>query len=82
MSDVDPNVAELEALRKDKADREASDKKKADDERAAELAELAELRTARDAAAKTPPKKVVAPPKAEEDAKPKVTHGASKLWFG
>lgn len=83
----DPTAAELAALRKEKADRDAADRKQRDDE----LAELRTYRTEQEAAAA---KRVKAPaPKADKetprtDADPKVvepakrTHGAAKSWFG
>jgi len=88
----DPTAAELAALRKEKADRDAADrdaKAKADGERDAELAALRKEKADRDAAdAKkvTPPKKKiekVQPPAPDEDQanEPKRAR-VSKLWYG
>jgi hypothetical protein len=80
----DPTAAELAALRKEKADREAA-------ERADEKAELAELREFKEKASKAPVVKAPTP-KAEkevktEDTPPPATKkagrgGAARSWFG
>lgn len=83
---ADQTAAELAALRKEKADREAAERKQRDDE----LEELRTYRTEQEAAAA---KRVKAPtPKVEKetprtDADNKIepvkrSHGAARSWFG
>lgn len=78
----DPTAAELAALRKEKTDRDAADKKRHDDE----LAELRQYKTDQETAAA---KRVKAPTPKADKVEPAVTDkptkkrgGVSRSWFG
>lgn len=82
----DESAAELAALRKEKAEREAAENKAKDDELASlrEFKSKAEkapapVKTKEEKKAETPP----VPPAPETPDKPKKPkHGASRRWFG
>lgn len=92
MSDgPDETAAELAALRKEKADREAAERKAKDDELADLKKYKEETEAARNKAPKPPKTKTEKEAEAKPDDKPddkpladkpKSSHGGSRRWFG